>query len=68
MLCFTDMPFGQASSGLSNPTKVASHTSKRFSVVNPTHKRSETELAGAINPKHYYLEEVVNELIDTYKS
>ena len=96
MLFFTDMPFGQASTGLSNPTKVASlpyggdnngqalratiHittecslsyveflTSKRFSVVNPMHKRSETELAGAINLKYSYLEEVVYELIDTYE-
>ena len=93
MLFFTDMPFGQASSGLSNPTKIASlpyggdnhgqalratiHittecslgyveslTSKRLPVVNPKHKRSETELAGVSNQQHSYLEEVVYDLID----
>ena len=97
MLFFTDIPFGQASTGLSNPTKVSSlpyggdnHgqalraiipimtesglgyvdslTSKRLPVVNPRHKRSETELAGAINLKHCYLEEVVYELIDISES
>ena len=93
MLFFTDMPFGQASTRLRNPTKVASlpyggdnhgqalratihitteysldyvesFTSKRFSVVNPMHKRSETELAGVSNQQHSYLEEVVYDLID----
>ena len=93
MSFFTDMPFGQAPSGPSNPTKIASlpyggdnhgqalratiHitteyslayveslTSKRLPVVNPMHKRSETELAGAGNQQLNYLEEVVYDLID----
>ena len=42
------------------------HTAILF--YNPMHKRSETELAGAINLKHCYLEEVVYELIVTYES
>ena len=37
-------------------------------MVNPMHKRSETELAGASNQQHSYLEEVVYDLIDTCKT